>query len=821
MKKNKDRTSSQQYLDKSKVTLNSDTAEVRRLSSSMTSLLTDEGSSMRASRSGNLDAEPYLQPMELKKAMAELPPLPADFQSERNSVAFASMRVAGRSRPPLPNYNTIDVTDSNTLKSLSLEKRHGHRRSQSNPFILEQIPDLSPPRFPPRKPSEPAPPVPPRPSVQLNNSTCKSPPPNDGDITSPIESSLEFKPSHRKSAHVEVVSHFRDTFRNGDDEDDNASTVSGPFEEIETQEGNACLSDRPASSSDRSTSASIPQDLASLAALKGIGNDDYAVIADLPYMQMAPAPVPNSVKAGTFNLPLSSDDMVVGDHRGQSKTLSQVYNKGVDTLPSTPKRESQSSNASSGLLSWPRRKWKKQQTMSDFRHGTDSPSPPPPQRGSISTSQLRFPGKLSPMHEPRPLPPSPTKGLQAHLNNSASRKPSTSSQGSNIYEVIDENFVSRVRNRPSRQASRSDKLRGAEWAPPVDPKHWNKYLKTVHKFFERPDIQQQWIETVKEVMPEIDADEVHPPYYKMQPILNESPAGMDDMIEAENEEEDEEEEETDDEMQSSPTVVIKPQATHDVLNEDHQIPITLHNSEAASSLPSTPVRNSAFPIQQSPFSSSHSAFRSPNSPLPSAPRSPHLSWVNSPLQEKRVASRDDLIEMMNQQLNEGAESTDSDSDEGESDSSDSESDSDINLGGKVNHVPKVDTISSMDSDRLNNSLKGSPILVHQTDLDMALDSVSVESDLTDSVLARSPQSNSAEEMEVAHSNPHTEDGVEEVHCVKPSQLLPRRVVPARRREGDGNDGSRNLSDSGISNCHSQTFEEGFSVQNNDHFESDL
>jgi len=114
----------------------------------------------------------------------------------------------------------------------------------------------------------------------------------------------------------------------------------------------------------------------------------------------------------------------------------------------------------------------------------------------------------------------------------------------------------------------------------------------------------------------------------------------------------------------------------------------------------------------------------------------------------------------------------------------------------------------------SGSVKEKMALFQQTDLDNPIGlraSVSTDSDIaSDQPPPRPP----------LPAEDKTRYGVEVVNNVKPSQFIKKRGSP-KRRNFDINEASRNLSDSGISNCHSQTFEDGFvATQQTNTFESD-
>lgn len=761
LKKNKGTTQSQPFLEntaKLPKTLKRE-REVRRLSNSMDCLLLPEEDG-EISHSGNsfskLEAEPYLRPSDVMRVMGgDAPP------TNRNSSLFMSMRVSGKSRPLLPTFqDSIDSPES-MKRSKSFER--GHKRSQSNPFILDLlVGGAIPPELPPRNMDL----APSRRSPQHRAS--RSPPPLAPPGTEEtFESSLEFG-STMSGGRVSVVSRIsrtrspqavvRDlkehTF-NGNTEEDNVSTISGPFEEIDT--------DKPSNVADPSHGVGMVRDISSHTLPSQHGKDDddendqYARIEDITrdqqYIAMAPAPA--SVKGATLPAQrgsyLSGDDLEEEEGGGgkRAKSMSQA------TAPPTPKKDA-------GVLARTVRRFRKQRTEPMVRESTDSPSPPPPPShgfaSSISTSVLASPNRHT---LPRPLPPSPTKGIKPQFN-AATRKQSSGLGGSNIYETIDEELFNKVMGKPRRQGSTKDDGGKGGLPLPVSPAMMPKYLQLVQKFFSIPEIQAKWVETVREVMPEEDAEDIPPPYYNTT---------------------------ADKEAEQRHTLsrIVSGSGHHD----DDQIPIVVPQDSATPLIPSLPGGN----LVSSPLS----PFQSPRHAVVIKTTGGNGSPVTSSPLVKRQASRDGLIELMNQQLHhqESSDSeTDSDEepgDEEEEGSSDSESsDSDIEhqhhqptTVNHTNHVNHITRISHSDH-------------IDHTDLDEALvmrNSMSTDSDHieTDPII-KSPQSASIEQLELGEKGV----GVVEDHCVKPSQFLHKKhhKFSSDLKVGGG---SRTLSDSGISN----------------------
>ena len=744
LKKDKATTKSQPFLENSAKqpgTLKRE-AEARRLSNSMDCLLLpeddSENSQSRTSFS-KLEAEPYLNPLDVQKVMGVALP-----STSRNTSLFMSMRVSGKSRPVLPTFQDSVDHSSSMKRSRSFER--GHTRSHSNPFMLELLVDGAvPPELPPRNMELP----PAAPSIRSPQHRASRSPPPPLPPHGTEESSLEFGNGGRISV-VSRISRARSpqaivrelkehTFINNT-EDDNLSTISGPFEEIDA--------DQPPVAGDHSMGTGIVRDLSSHTLPSQQGNDEeedendqYARIEDITkdqqYIAMAPAPaIVNKgatlpVQRGSY---LSGDDLDEEETR-RAKSLSQ----GV--APTTPKKDS-------GVLARTVRRFRKQRTEPNVREATDSPSPPPPNStpahsysSSVSTSILASPNRHS---LPRPLPPSPSKGIKPQFN-PASRKHS-SGTGSNIYETIDEEMFSRVTGRSRRQAAIKDESSKSIVAPPVSQALMPKYFQVVQKFFSLPEIQAKWVEIVREVMPEEDAEDVPPPYYN---------TAVDNQKEAELEE------------KKSLSRIKSVSGSHG----DDEIPIILPNTN------STPILQAMPAAKTSLITSPTSAFQSP--------RHADMIKVNgggSPL------VTNPFIEFMNQQLHHQV-------------SSDSETDSDEEDIGDENDEGASSDSDSCDSDvqhpKEEEKHRKSSI-TPQTDLDEALvlhNSISTDSDHIEAdPVIKSPQSASGEELD----REEKVVGVVEDHCVRPSQFLARkRPKPTSDQKVGG--GSRTLRDSGISN----------------------
>lgn len=751
LKNDKATTQSQPFLQnsaKQRGTLKRE-GEARRLSNSMDCLLLpeeDSETSQPGTSFSKLEAEPYLRPSDVMKVMGGAVP-----SSGRNTSIFMSMRVSGKSRPLLPTFQDSPDKPDSMKRSKSFER--GHKRSQSNPFILDLMVN-GPPELPPRNMDHPPPSVPPRRSPQHRASRSPPPLPPPGNEET-FESSLEFgnpiqggrisvvsRVSRARSPQA-IVRDLKEHTFNSNIEEDNISTISGPFEEIDV--------DQPSVTVNHSLGTAIVRDVSSHTLPSQNGNEDdedendqYARIEDITkdqqYIAMAPAPA--NVKGATLPAQrgsyLSGDDLEDEDSGGKrAKSLSQA------TVPTTPKKDA-------GVLARTVRRFRKQRTEPIVRESTDSPSPPPPNTthssthnfsSTISSSILTSPNRHA---LPRPLPPSPTKGVKTQFN-AAMRKQSSGGSGSNIYETIDEDLFHRVMGKPRRQASTKDEsVKGAGLPLPVGQALMPKYLEVVQKFFSLPEIQAKWVETVREVMPGEDAEDIPPPYFNTSATDSK-----------EKEEED------------KPTLV-RIKSASGILGDD-QIPVLTPNSD---SVPLLPAGNSATSPQSSFQSPRHVVLMkggAGSSPLASSPLVP------------RQPSRDGLIELMNQQLRHQL-------------SSDSETDSDEEEGGDEDEGSSDSDSTDSDIEDLKQDRVRQAAMTPHTDLDQALvlhNSISTDSDHieTDSIL-KSPQSASTEELDKGV-------GVLEDHCVKPSQFL-RKIHhrPSSDQKMMGK-GSHTLADSGI------------------------
>lgn len=444
---------------------------------------------------------------------------------------------------------------------------------------------------------------------------------------------------------------------------------------------------------------------------------------------------------------------------GMKKAVS--YSNTQSHLQNTPTKKRAISSAS--VMPWGKiaSMWKRQQPVDDLI--VEEPSSAP--YHSYMSNTLPAPHRQRPRSPnlPRPLPPSPIKPI--HLSNDSLCRRGSGGGGGNIYEVIDEEFVNRVKGRKVSSALGHV----SQWAPPVDPRNMTEYLQIVQMFFSVPEIHSKWVETVSSVVPDADPNDYPPPFYSpptdsVEPDTTQT-QGDCTAINAE---------------PDMPTEEQK-QPSQEATADDDQIPVHLPNPAASPKLPTphgTPLQ-----LKRSQFPS------------------PRIIAQDSPLMLRKAASRENFIEQLNLQLR-----NDSDSDTDEDDDSDTDSDSESEIDQVTDYQHEShDHAEQMETDQATILMaKSRPD--QQSDLDMALNFlVSTDSDLvdTDSIM-KSPRSNGNHYL--------TSSGeVTEMDCSSETlSLVPRRD----RRKGEFNGSARNY-DSGISTSHSQTFDSDGCSQNNE------
>lgn len=822
-------------------------SKLRKLSSSMDHLYVqdDPDGGLKKSKNGasidRLDAEPYLQPMEVQRVMGQSigQSMRLKDHQHRNIPGFMSMRVPKRTSQPLLHPMK---TSPGKEKGNSLDRKT-HKRSHSNPHMLETVADyeLNPPELPPRN------------LDSMGTPTHKTgKPENSNNLLSPVESSLEFssptstdtlrrlsdkpllRPSDKPLPPIPDsspdVNPKNAVMRNriftsksvdcdGVGDGDNLSQISGPFEEIDDMEKRSTEKFKQgASLPDLAGSSSTLPPCSPISNSNGGGgdgsieDDQYAQIEEFQqYMQMASAPVKMD-KSKTLPL-LQILPQSQGEESAVPLPLSRrAHAKSVSALPisSQPpgkllKRETISSVSGAPLISTLKKRLKKSPRNEppipeESKNGMKSPTPPPlPKHANRTCISGSATNPIIP-HDIRPLPPSPTKGLSGSSN--ITRKISS---GSNIYEVIDEEFVNRLTNRPSRQGSRRDL---AEWAPPVDRSLWPQYLEVTRTFFSLPQVQELWLDTVKSIMGDIDPEEIFPPYFNLSPeSVTGAAEGLQDVAEESEQRQEEDMHGGERPESNSPlnagTKLLTVHGTVPPVNtpegDEGRIPIHLH--------PTVP------PHQNKKLDSS-SATGAGFGPQDSSRRSLELA-----------ANSDQLIMMLNQcQLYDSDDDDDddssSDADEDDQDEFDSESSSDSDFGSdldvplKLSHsshkLVTSDLLTSMrpaspppslpklpdpeqpdDNVKLQSPKKQPPkpkpkpkprkVSLQKPDSITtselrAMDSNDSDKVSTDSAITKSPRSIGVGDFDMDHVTSEDGEGVEVVHNVRPSQVFKKRAM---------------------------------------------
>ena len=447
----------------------------RRRSNSMSNLdstTPNPGGSPASESVEALNAEPYLQPMEVQMVMHTLP------RTHKLPESVSVHSIHGEVPPYTPRRQLpvqISTTEiSENFRSSMVEaprRRFTHRRTASNPWVLEgggsftenSLPPLPPPPVPARDYQRPS----------------KSPPLLNQRTLDPNESSLDFPHDNRRSVASASLSpnwtgavdrpqsHYADI-----DEVDRLSTVSGPFEEISddpdssTETGKTGGEKTPKPAATTSKTSLLKRKSSTL-------NSDYEKIEE--YITMAPSSTfPRRPVASTEASPMRTSS----GERTPKKSTGATPQKG-------------------------KRGWTRQTTDSIIPDAVTIRSSSPPLFPMRRLTMHDNPHAASPASNVRPLPPSPSKSVT-----SPTKKPGVSkisSTGSNIYETIDEELLNRVH--PRRRGSALPK-----WVPPVEPKHHAQYMVILRKFFTNPQVIEAWGRTVQEIVPGGDVTSYPPPY---------------------------------------------------------------------------------------------------------------------------------------------------------------------------------------------------------------------------------------------------------------------------------------------------------------------
>lgn len=772
-----------------------------------------------------LNAEPYLQPMEVQMVMHTLPRT----QRVPESDGFHSIReVKPSNRPALPMaVSTIEVSDASMRES---PRRYGHRRTASNPWILERGREgsLTLPPLPP--------PVPKR-DYKLHRNSA-SPQPNQS-LPDPTESSLDF---NRRSVtspspipnRSQSQSHYADI-----DDVDNLSTISGPFEEIsddpDASNTTADMSNQDRRS-DKSATMSVSSSQAHLVKKKSSTmNSDYEKIED--YVSMAP--VAQFARHSMPN-PDTPNPTISSEH-----TPKKSASKTSISPPKAKKPKSRSRQPADSVIPdaatirssspplFPTRRF----TMLDSYNGS--------QRASyISTNT-------------RPLPPSPTKSLTSLTKTSKGLVRKKSSSGSNIYESIDEEMLNRVNSR-SRRGSGLPR-----WAPPVRPENHEQYMVILQKFFTAPEVVEMWEKTVKDIIPGGDLVKYPPPYSNL-PARQTKKLGATVVLPKSEE-------------VSSPKVVHQMIShTRESSHDQYVIPVLnpqISRSQA-SSTPVTPAPNRV-PQNEGAMSSPRVRF----APKRPASREDLIEMLNMESFNQGDSSDSESSESDHSEILERDEVEDEEEEEGEGSEGEEKEEEDVGSGEdetrRVSDEEQKTAVegfgrgvaggerekekSVLDDEVTQRNAVGTSSISPETsqspdhimdDIDSILTSLNpilsafTEPDSnpndTNSASPPNPSSPVPKEPDLAlRSSVSTDSDLDSL--VKPSALFQKRIppsgnkrvmkwvnaydrevenpkekrtatlvskrAPSRRREATTDE--RNLSDSGISNCHSQTYDDAF------------
>ena len=419
-----------------------------------------------ATEANPIDAEPYLNPRDL--GLGPLPPSPAPSPPPRprGSNQFRSLRlIKAQPRLPLP-HTMAPVGDVSRTASL-----RGHKRSHSNPGLLESSSNQSAQTLPPHLSGAAM--------LKFGNggsfAAVGATPTVPSDYI-PVNSTADFAHSEvqrvtqaggsggtASGGDIDRVGATGDGDSEDDDDgdsggrcrgdDDNQSELSGPFEEIDERQPPA------QQGSGGQTSGATPAKTP----------NHYAIIED--YMVMRPAEPLLGTEPSPLQQPQNGGE---DDAEGRKSTFSPF---------SLVRRQfTKTKKGSSGELSPP------SSAQGNQTSPQDEATPHPPfQEHNLSSSSSSL----------RPLPPSPDKQLHA-----VSRK---ASNNNNIYEVIDESWAARQQKG------------GTGWSTTVDPSLFQQYEEVVKEFFRDPVVTQQWWSAVRKVVPAGDMAGFPPPFFQAPP----------------------------------------------------------------------------------------------------------------------------------------------------------------------------------------------------------------------------------------------------------------------------------------------------------------
>ena len=429
----------------------------KRLSNSM-DVLTTTSPRLSGDHSGDdvslLNAEPYLQPMEVQMVMHTLP------RTHRMPESTSYHSIHSETQPSPRRQFPVQKSAAEISESM---RNFGHRRTASNPWVLDGTLESVPPPVP----------------LRDYNRTSKSPPHLNLNTLDPHESSLDFPRENRRSVASASLSPKPDGTQPQPqyadiDEVDKLSTVSGPFDEI---------SDDPDSPADKKSDKNKSTPESRLVKKKSSTlSSDYEKIEE--YITMAPS---------SSTLPRRS--MITTDTPNPTVSSEHTPKKSVVPPPKAKKPKSRLHQSADSVID----------DAGVTLRGSSPPLFPPSRRFTMLDKYGSSPQRASAVSNVRPLPPSPTKAVTSQTKAAKGSVSRNSSSGSNIYETIDDELLNRVYSR--RRGSGLPK-----WAPPVEPKHYAQYMVILRKFFTDPHIISAWERTVQAIIPGGDISTYPPPY---------------------------------------------------------------------------------------------------------------------------------------------------------------------------------------------------------------------------------------------------------------------------------------------------------------------
>ena len=780
-----------------------------------------------------LDAEPYLKPMDVMKVMGQSlgHSMRLKDNQYRNNPGFMSMRLS-KITPTLIPVNTSLEKNRDVLMNRT------HRRSHSNPFVLASVGDFvpSPPHLPHRhfdsvssqgtpkhRMSNP-------PNFVESLDSCSSKtivdplwkPSNKPLPSIPDNSSIEHSVTRNKI----LISKSTDFEGDGD----NLSQISGPFEDMDNM-------GKRVKESKHSASRSLP-DLIGVSSSLPVGllpptsnhhrggsisieDDQYAEIEEFQqYMQMTSAPL-NVDKSKTLPSSQVQQDTQEEDTAVPLLPTRRVQAKSISSMSISPqhpgkgaRRDTMSMVASAPLISTLKKRLMKlpRNEPSIPEESKDGGFLLPSKLTKYATmTSIPVVAQSSPVtHDIRPLPPSPAKAALRKSSNHVAQK----TDGSNIYEVIDEAFVNGLTNRPGSKSSHRDSP--VEWEPPVGRSLWPKYLEVMHTFFNLPQIQELWLDTVKSIMVDVDPEDICPPYFNASVKMISAAESLKDVREKSGHKQEGTEEEGRPESSSpldTDTKLVKVHGIPPPTNTPDSgiIPINLpppivppHRNKTPDG--ASPTSKGWDPQQQqlqapSPSATSQgnsklSVNSQGNSKLSATSQGNSKLSVNSQGNSKLSTNSDQLIMMLNQSQHYDSddEISSSDADDSDLDDVDSKSSSDSDFSYSMgSHLKLTPSRELVTSDLLTTTRsmplphllpkpgqkrnippkpKPKPSPQKPRSIIVTRELRAMDSNDSDSAFAKSPLSTNVGDFDMNHMM--SEDG--EVHNVKPSQMFKNRTT---------------------------------------------